>query len=250
MISTTFLRSHSSRMCRLMLGRFMTCCQVHHDPVLGFLSLPVPPATPPLPCLDPASPLPHNAPRGPYPVSNGGVHPPQLVPISASSTTVLQCVPIFDQLPDISMIKELNPMDMQGQAGPSRGSGEGSPLVPGTDAQTTTIPMRKVLRRTATRDSCPPEGEPLQQRVWPSVTPTLVNSSFGNRITGNRMPAFKVMMMVQYFLICFGHTRGSSHSRGSSAHAAEQCCSCTFLIGDALRAAGRTNRSQYYTCRA
>ena len=167
MISTTCLRSHSSRMCRLMLGRFMTCCQVHHDPVLGFLSLPVPPATPPLPCLDPASPLPHHAPRGPYPVSNGGVHLPQLVPIPSSSTTVPQCVPIFDQFPDISMINGFNPMDMQGQAGPSRGSGEGSPLVPGTEAQTTTIPMRTVLRRTATRDSCPPKCEPVQQRVWP-----------------------------------------------------------------------------------
>ena len=74
---------------------------------------PVPPATPPLPCLDPASPLPHHAPRGPYPVSNGGVHLPQLVPIPSSSTTVPQCVPIFDQFPDISMINGFNPMDMQ-----------------------------------------------------------------------------------------------------------------------------------------
>ena len=139
--------------------------------------VPLPPATPPLTCLDLASPLPHHAPCGAYPVSNGGVHPPQLVPIPSSSTAVPQIVPICDQVPDISIIHELNPMDMQGQAGPSRGFGEGSPLVPGTAAQTTTIPMRTVLRRTATRDSCPPEVEPLQRRVRPPVTPTPVNSS-------------------------------------------------------------------------
>ena len=58
------------------------------------------------------------------------------------------------------------------------------------------------------------------------------------------MPALKVMMMVQYFLTCFGHARGSSLSRGSSAHAAARSCSCTSLIGDAFRAAGRTNCSR------